>query len=111
MPLQHGRFSIALLNMFPLQLSRIFDYQQPDADVYRTERLRVADKTMPLAATSGETLEERRTGEDRRNIERRLKQQATFLNTRKTQGRRRSHGRRASDVENHMQYRPIYFKG
>lgn len=111
MPLQLGYFSLSLLNMLPLQLSRIFDYQQPDADVYRADRSRFGDKEMPLLAATIEVAEERRKGDDRRSLDRRLKQHATFLNTRKTQGRRRSHGRRATDVENHMQYRPIYFKG
>lgn len=97
--------------MFPLQLSRIFDYQQPETDVYRSEQSRVAHGVRPSLPAVSIVVEERRKVSERRTDDRRLKQQATFLNTRKTQGRRRSPGRRATDLENMTQYRPISLKG
>jgi hypothetical protein len=100
--------------MLPLQLSRIFDYQQPSTDAQRTSSVRIgADEKSSLTtgSTPRKIPEERRAQESRRSNERRLKQHATFLNTRKTQGRRRSTGRRASDLDDQILYHPIYFKG
>lgn len=96
--------------MLPLQLTRIFDYQQPATDMYRSDSSRVnaADGSSQTSAAT-EIIEERRQQTDRRALERREKQQATFLNTRKMQGRRRSAGRRANDAQN--TYRPISLKG
>lgn len=96
--------------MLPLQLTRIFDYQQPATDMYRSDssRVNVADGSSQTGAAT-EIIEERRQQTDRRALERREKQQATFLNTRKMQGRRRSAGRRANDAQN--TYRPISLKG
>ncbi len=103
------RFSTSL-TMLPLQLTRIFDYQQPATDMYRSDSSRVnaADGSSQTGAAT-EIIEERRQQTDRRALERREKQQATFLNTRKMQGRRRSAGRRANDAQN--TYRPISLKG
>lgn len=100
--------------MFPLQLTRIFDYQQPSADLYRNEfaRANAVDNEINNSTRGNavlEAIEERRQQADRRSQERREKQQATFLNTRKMQGRRRSAGRRADDIQS--KYRPISLKG
>jgi hypothetical protein len=96
--------------MLPVQLTRIFDYQQPATEMYRSDSTRVNATGDQLQATiSSNIVEERRQQTDRRALERREKQQATFLNTRKMQGRRRSAGRRLSDAQN--TYRPISLKG
>ena len=96
--------------MLPLQLTRIFDYQQPSTDQFRGDAVRgqTSPAQQPLA-TQHPIQEERRKQADRRSLERRERQQATFLNTRKAQGRRRSDGRRISDISN--KYRPISLKG
>lgn len=96
--------------MLPLQLTRIFDYQRPAAEQSRNDVVRleqVGDEQMTDIQI--ELQEERRKLADRRATERREKQQATFLNTRKIQGRRRSAGRRQSDAI--AEYRPISLKG
>lgn len=102
--------SLATQIMLPLQLTRIFDYQRPAAEQPRNETARInhvgGEQT---ADTQIELQEERRKQADRRATERREKQQATFLNTRKIQGRRRSAGRRQSDTL--AEYRPISLKG
>lgn len=100
--------------MLPLQLTRIFDYQQPSAELYRHElaRTNAVDNGINNSTPNNaglEVIEERRQQADRRAQERREKQQATFLNTRKMQGRRRSAGRRADDIQS--KYRPISLKG
>ncbi len=100
--------------MLPLQLTRIFDYQQPNTDSQRATPVRTgANEESNLAPGSAlkKISEERRQQESRRNTDRRMEQQAIFLNTRKTQGRRYSTGRRASDLNSQMLYRPIYFRG
>jgi len=96
--------------MLPLQLTRIFDYQQPATEMYRSESSRVnaADGSSQTSAAT-EIIEERRQQTDRRALKKKKKQQATFLNTRKMQGRRRLAGRRANDAQN--TYRPISLKG
>ena len=96
--------------MLPLQLTRIFDYQQPSTDQFRGDAVRgqTSPADQPLA-TQQPIPEDRRKQADRRALERREKQQATFLNTRKAQGRRRSDGRRMSDMTS--KYRPISLKG
>ncbi|MBC3874131.1 hypothetical protein H8K55_11055 [Undibacterium sp. LX15W] len=96
--------------MLPLQLTRIFDYRQPAAEQQRGDTLRVEQElTDQNTIASTEIPEERRKQPDRRTTERREKQQATYLNTRKTQGRRHSAGRRLSDAA--TEYRPISLKG
>ncbi|MFZ6801623.1 hypothetical protein [Undibacterium sp. Di24W] len=100
--------------MLPLQLTRIFDYQQPGTDAQHMTPTRTGvneASNLPTGSTLKRIPEERRKQESRRNTDRRLMQQAIFLNTRKTQGRRHSTGRRASDLNHEMPYRPIYFKG
>lgn len=103
--------------MLPLQLLRIFDYQQPKAD---QDLKSASDKagssqelvSAPDASTGDKKVAvERRSQLDRRLGDRREKQQATFLNTRKPQGRRHSPGRRASDQHHEMRYKPISIKG
>ncbi|MBC3806371.1 hypothetical protein H8K52_03290 [Undibacterium seohonense] len=97
--------------MLPLQLTRIFDYQQPAADPLRNDNVRntVGNDKESTSSPTNPTIDDRRKLTDRRSLERREKQQATFLNTRKMQGRRRSDGRRVDD--NRSQYRPISLQG
>lgn len=101
----------SFMPMLPLQLLRIFDYQQPKVDQDNRSSQNKPDTSVSGEDTVAPVQIERRTQADRRNMERREKQQATFLNTRKQQGRRRSPGRRASDQEREMQYKPISIKG
>lgn len=96
--------------MLPLQLTRIFDYQQPTAEQFRNDLVRadsVQSDQNPIPQNPIQ--EDRRKKTDRRALDRREKQQATFLNTRKIQGRRRTTGRRANDTQ--TAYRPISLKG
>lgn len=100
--------------MSPLQIFRIFDYQQPNnmhnaAGSNRANALR--GKVAGATQNVEEGFVERRQIQDRRANERREKQQSTFLNTRKTQGRRQTAGRRASDANIKLDYRPISLKG
>lgn len=96
--------------MLPLQPARLYDYQQPTAESHRQGISRVERATQDqFTSSTSEASEERRQLADRRAIERREKQQAIFLNTRKNQGRRRSAGRRLSD--NYSPYRPISLQG
>lgn len=96
--------------MLPLQLTRIFDYQQPTAEQLRNDTVRVnSAPSDPDSSQQNAIQEDRRKKADRRALDRREKQQATFLNTRKIQGRRRTTGRRASDKQ--TAYRPISLKG
>jgi hypothetical protein len=96
--------------MLPLQAARIYDYQQPTTDTSRQDVTR-ASQTPPdrNANEVSEIAEERRKLTDRRLNDRRERQQAIFLNTRKIQGRRRTAGRRLSDTLN--TYTPISLKG
>lgn len=100
--------------MSPLQIFRIFDYQQPNS---MQNAARPSRGNPPvrggLNTQSGteETFIERRQIHNRRATDRREKQQSTFLNTRKTQGRRQTAGRRASDANIKLDYRPISLKG
>ena len=98
--------------MSPLQILRIFDYRQPKVQTPTAGSLRSA--SAPQNASTqvvGKIQEERRKNDDRRSADRREKQQATFLNTRKTQGRRQTPGRRSTDTHGRMDYRPISLKG
>lgn len=99
--------------MLPLKLRRIFDYQQPKVDQGMSSPQNKSDETAKGedTTTAPAVQVERRGQQDRRSGDRREKQQATFLNTRKPQGRRRSPGRRASDQGREMRYRPISIKG
>lgn len=97
--------------MLPLQLLRIFDYQQPKVDQGNTPQTNKPEAPDPAQSAATTVQIERRVQEDRRSGDRREKQQATFLNTRKPQGRRRSPGRRESDQTREMHYRPISIKG
>lgn len=104
------KFAI-FMPMLPLQLFRIFDYQQPKLDQGSTPSTNKPEPTPPAQNAAAPVQIERRVQADRRNGDRREKQQATFLNTRKSQGRRRSPGRRESDQVHEMNYRPISIKG
>lgn len=100
--------------MSPLQIFRIFDYQQPNG-MQGSSRPSQANKqldrnTKPQQGTENSFVE-RRQVLDRRASDRREKQHSTFLNTRKTQGRRQTAGRRASDANIKLDYRPISLKG
>ena len=96
--------------MLPIQPTRIFDYQQPTTEQFRNDELRANSTHSDQNQSAQSALQEdRRKKTDRRTLDRREKQQATFLNTRKIQGRRRTTGRRASDIQ--AVYRPISLKG
>lgn len=97
--------------MLPLQLLRIFDYQQPKVDQGNKQTKNKPDSAADAGGGATPAQVERRAQADRRSGDRREKQQATFLNTRKPQGRRRSPGRRASDQNREMRYKPISIKG
>jgi hypothetical protein len=101
--------------MNPLQILRIFDYQQSNAEQTAAHWVRNAssskDAQSKLNKAASAILVERRKTPDRRASDRREKQHATFLNTRKNQGRRAMPGRRASDMQVKMDYRSISFKG
>lgn len=103
------------MTMSPLQLFRIFDYQQPNTGALGSRsatNINQAETADPVTtAAAANNFVERRTTPDRRAIERREKQQATFLNTRKTQGRRQTAGRRSSDRDIKLDYKPISLKG
>lgn len=98
--------------MLPLKLMRILDYAQPKTD--QQPRYTAAGAST-YAQNEEEITEdkiiERRNAQDRRANDRREKQAATFLNTRKRQGRRVSHGRRTSDLNGQLTYKPISLKG
>ncbi|MBR7801711.1 hypothetical protein [Undibacterium fentianense] len=97
------------MSMLPLQFSRILDYQQPAIETHRSRPARNETEAGSDANTKITYAEERRLQNDRRHNDRREKQHATFLNTRKVQGRRKSAGRRAGDL--HYAYTPISLKG
>ncbi|WMW81177.1 hypothetical protein RF679_02555 [Undibacterium cyanobacteriorum] len=101
--------------MSPLQIFRIFDYQQPNTGALGSRTANGIQQSKVTSATnnaaSADSFVERRKTPDRRGNDRREKQQATFLNTRKTQGRRQTAGRRASDSEVKLDYKPISLKG
>lgn len=100
--------------MSPLQIFRIFDYQQPNSmqnSAHQGGNNALNRSALGSQQGPEETFIERRQTQDRRAIERREKQQSTFLNTRKTQGRRQTAGRRASDANIKLDYRPISLKG
>lgn len=101
--------------MSPLQIFRIFDYQQPNTGALGSRTANGINQSQTPSAsnsiTSADRFVERRKTPDRRGEDRREKQQATFLNTRKTQGRRQTAGRRASDSERKLDYKPISLKG
>lgn len=100
--------------MSPLQIFRIFDYQQPNS-MQNAARPNRGNTTVQGASNTQTGAEEifieRRKIQDRRANDRREKQQSTFLNTRKKQGRRQTAGRRASDANIKLDYRPISLKG
>ncbi len=101
--------------MLPLQILKIFDFQQP-RDAASSSRLArnlagVSVTEAQADASAQGIFVERRRQPDRRAIDRREKQLPTFLNTRKTQGRRQSPGRRASDANPNFAYRRISLKG
>ena len=98
--------------MFSLKALRF--YEQPPAPQYSPPTKQASLR--PDASESAEQEStwsqiERRTIENRRVIERREQQHATFLDTRKIQGRRRSTGRRATDKEIINERLPISIKG
>lgn len=98
--------------MLPLKLMRILDYAQPRTEQQPRSMLNGGS----VSVFNDDAIEvnevvERRKPQDRRSNDRREKQAATFLNTRKRQGRRVSHGRRASDLDGQLTYKPISLKG
>jgi hypothetical protein len=104
--------------MLPLKIFRVSEYRgmyQPSSQQrYEPAPSAAVDETAPesveqAAARQDLAHEDRRNQTDRRSDDRREKQQATFLNTRKIQGRRRSDGRRNTDSK--LTYTPISLKG
>lgn len=99
--------------MLPLQIYRLFDAMQTKDQLasslhaHQRERIQARAPELNLNALQ----EERRINPNRRTQDRREKQQAILLNTRKPQGRRHSSGRRATDLQGAGDYRPISFKG
>lgn len=96
--------------MLPLKLMRILDYAQPKTDLKPPQTVKGAGTSASEVAVETPPIE-RRKSDDRRASDRREKQASTFLNTRKKQGRRVSHGRRASDLTGQLAYKPISLKG
>ncbi|MBY0574532.1 MAG: hypothetical protein K2P84_12705 [Undibacterium sp.] len=96
--------------MLPLKILRIFDYQQPRVESKPIDQL-PSNEVNSLKNHAFASTEERRNIQDRRSNERREKQDATLLNTRRPQGRRRSLGRRETDISEEITYRPISIKG
>ncbi|MFZ6874916.1 hypothetical protein ACO0LF_22875 [Undibacterium sp. Di27W] len=84
--------------MFPLKVFRLFEQaaETPHATSQHHRPAHAQDaKSVGEDAVWPEV--ERRHHEDRRSADRREKQQAILLNTRKLQGRRKNPGRRLSD--------------
>ncbi len=80
--------------MLPIKILRLFESQTESALVLpkRGKALAVLSPQPP-----GWPEVERRSGIDRRKLDRRQQQQAIMLDTRKVQGRRRCAGRRQDD--------------
>ncbi|MFZ6677825.1 hypothetical protein [Undibacterium sp. Tian12W] len=87
--------------MFPLKVFRIFEQAAEMPHASSQHRRLVAQGQTPEGKASGDEATwpeiERRQTDNRRNADRREKQQAILLNTRKLQGRRKDPGRRLSD--------------
>jgi hypothetical protein len=96
--------------MFPLKLMRILDYAQPKTDLRPPQTIKGSGESASEVDVDTPPTE-RRNSDNRRTNDRREKQASTFLNTRKRQGRRVSHGRRASDLTGQLAYKPISLKG
>jgi hypothetical protein len=98
--------------LLTMKIFRLFDFPRPLPD-----RVLMTASRDPAAAhrlsedLSDSAQEERRQSRERRATDRREKQHSTFLNTRKTQGRRHASGRRNSDHNGSRDYRPISLKG
>jgi hypothetical protein len=108
LPLKHVAYVFCLIYMFSLKISRFFDQlPAPQASVplalarprLATDHGRVLEQPVPQ--------EERRVNGARRSGDRRQKQEAAFLDTRKMQGRRRTPGRRAEDRQDCALHFPI----
>ncbi|MFZ6746516.1 hypothetical protein ACO0LC_25060 [Undibacterium sp. JH2W] len=84
--------------MFPLKVFRLFEQatETPHA-TSQNHRPAHAQDAKPVSEDAIWPEVERRRREDRRSTERREKQHAILLNTRKLQGRRKDPGRRLSD--------------
>ena len=86
--------------MFPLK-ALIFPQRTPEQTSQSSPTRaasRAASGAEEAAQTQNAAFEERRGQPDRRKNDRREKQQSILLDTRKAQGRRRSYGRRATDL-------------
>lgn len=98
--------------MLPLKVSYLFEQlAQPQraAPVVVARPRQVNDEGNEHALRWSQ--QERREIESRRASERREQQHATFLDTRKNQGRRRSAGRRVTDQRDPAIHIPIFLKG
>ncbi len=98
--------------MLPLKIFRVSEYPgmyQPSSQQRHVPAPSVmAEESVPEPMQEL-AHEDRRNQDERRADDRREKQQATFLNTRKMQGRRKSEGRRSTDSK--LTYTPISLKG
>ncbi|MCH8617745.1 hypothetical protein [Undibacterium sp. TS12] len=85
--------------MFPLKVFRLFEQAKEIPHASIQHRRPTSNQTQ--TGNGGEDLSwpevERRQDQDRRHTDRRAKQQAILLNTRKLQGRRQNSGRRLED--------------
>lgn len=85
--------------MFPLKVFRIFEQATEMPHASNPHRRPVAQGQVLDGSEEATWPDiERRQTDDRRNADRREKQQAILLNTRKLQGRRKNAGRRQSDL-------------
>lgn len=80
--------------MLPIKILRLFESQNESALV-------LPKRSKPLTLAEPQPLSwpeiDRRSGTERRQLDRRQQQQAIMLDTRKVQGRRRCAGRRQDD--------------
>ncbi|BBB58669.1 hypothetical protein UNDKW_0396 [Undibacterium sp. KW1] len=88
--------------MFPLKVFRIFEQAAEMPHASSQQRRPVTQGQLQDGKGAGEEATwpeiDRRQTDDRRSADRREKQQAILLNTRKLQGRRKNAGRRQSDL-------------
>ncbi len=84
--------------MLPIKILRLFESQNESALVLpkRSKLPTLAAAQVPQPLSWPEI--DRRSGADRRQLDRRQQQQAIILDTRKVQGRRRCAGRRQDDL-------------
>lgn len=98
--------------MLPLKISHLFEQlTQPQRTIPVVDARPRQGNTKANDQALSWSQQERRENDDRRSSERREKKDATFLDTRKIQGRRRSAGRRATDQRDPATHIPFSIKG